>query len=808
MDRSFNRGLVIALALLALQFLLPVMQLSAQDSEKKPTDGKGSAEESSPSTKASLIDESLLVGMPLNGRSYTQLVTLDGGVSDPSSASASRGVTSANLTFSGSRSTSNSYLLDGTNIMDAQNRVPLSAAGVQLGSDSVFQVQVFSANYGPEYGRGNGGVLNSITRSGSNEFHGTFFEYLRNSKLDSRNFFDRGADPPPFKRNQFGFTLSGPVRKEKTYFMVSYEAMRDRLNQTQVDYYPDADARRGIITDASGHTIRTVPVNPRVQPYLDLMPLPNSYRVGEGFALDSSPQFLPTNENFLTLRLDHQLSSRDSMFARYTFDDANSDQAGDTYLFAIRTKSRRQFLTLVESHVFNPRLLSSVRFGFTRPVDSSDSISTIDIPRYLYFVADAPHFGQITIPGMSAFGPTNYMPSRNHAKTFQFSGDVLAQKGGHGLKLGLEVHRYDTLIFSSSSKNATWAFNSLDSFLEAGPQGTSLTVALPGSDNTKDYRQTLVGLYGQDEYKIRSNLQLSLGLRYEFTTLIHERLGRDSFLVYPVRYTQVQVGPLLKNNPSVRNFSPRIGLAWSPEGSRNTVVRADFGIYYDEILAYVFDLLTSGLPFFLAATRTNCDSSRTFPDAVLAATEVGTCADEAEAIRSLPFRPPLRAQNLDYQHMASPTVLRYNLTVQRKLSRDSNLQIGYVGARGNHLLRYFEANLFPVPALQPDGSLFFPPRAGPVNPAFQGGITLMSSDAQSFYNSLLVSADSRLNRALSLRTSYTYSKSVDDASSLSFQSGSQQFGLSRTLDRGLSDFDIRHRITTRSFYRLPSDTSP
>ncbi len=693
MDRSFNRELVIGLALLVLQLFLPIMQVMAQDTGKSATDGKGSAEESSPGAKPSLIDESLLVGMPLNGRSYTQLVTLDAGVSDPSSASASRGVTSANLTFSGSRSTSNSYLLDGTNIMDAQNRVPLSAAGVQLGSDSVFQVQVFSANYGPEYGRGNGGVLNSITRSGSNEFHGTFFEYLRNSKLDSRNFFDRGADPPPFKRNQFGFTLSGPVRKEKTYFMVSYEAMRDRLNQTQVDYYPDADARRGIITDASGHTIRTVPVNPRVKSYLDLMPLPNSYRVGGGFAQDSSPQFLPTNENFLTLRLDHQLSSRDSMFARYTFDDANSDQAGDTYAFAIRTKSRRQFLTLVESHVFNPRLLSSVRFGFTRPVDSSDAASTIDIPRSLYFVADAPHFGQITIPGMSAFGPTNYMPSRNHAKTLQFSGDVLAQKGGHGLKLGLEVHRYDTLIFSSSSKNATWAFNSLDSFLEAGPQGTSLTVALPGSDNTKDYRQTLVGLYGQDEYKIRSNLQLSLGLRYEFTTLIHERFGRDSFLVDPVRDTQVQVGPLLKSNPSLRNFSPRMGLAWSPEGSRNTVVRADFGIYYDEILAYVFDLLKSGLPFFRAATRTNFDSSRTFPDAVLAATEVGT---------------PLRAQNLDYQHMASPTVLRYNLTVQRKLSRDSNVQIGYVGARGNHLLRYFEANLFPVPALQPDGSLFFP----------------------------------------------------------------------------------------------------
>jgi hypothetical protein len=789
MHRLFGRQLVVISAFLALQLCLPVRQLRAQDAEPDGKDRKGSAVESSSSAQTSLIDQSLLVGMPLNGRSYTQLVTLDAGVADTSAASASRGATSASLTFSGSRSTSNTYLLDGTNIMDAQNRVPLSAAGVQLGSDSVFEVEVFSANYGPEYGRGNGGVLNSITRSGSNEFHGTFFEYLRNSKLDARNFFDLGADPPPFKRNQFGFMLSGPVRKGRTYFMGSYEAMRDRLSQTQRDFYPDAEARRGIITDAAGRVIRTVQVNPRVKPYLDMMHVPNSSRVGGGFAQDSSPQFLPTDENFYTVRLDQQASSRDSFFARYTFDEATSDQPGDTYAFALHTKTNRHFLTLVESHVFSPRLISSARFGFTRPVDSSVSVSTVDIPRSLYFVADAPQFGQITIPGMAPYGPVNYLPTHNGAKTFQFSGDLVAQREGHGLKLGAEVHRYNTLISSSSSKNASWVFNSLDSFLEGGPQGTYLTVALPGSDNTKDYRQTLVGLYGQDAYKIRSNLQLSLGLRYEFTTLIHDRLGRDSFLADPIRDTQVQVGPLLKNNPSVRNFSPRVGLAWSPDASRKTAVRADFGIYYDEILGYVFDILKSGLPFFRNVTRPNFDASRTFPDAVLAATEVGV---------------PLRASNLDYLHLTIPAVLRYNLTIQRQMWRDSNVQIGYVGARGNHLLRNYEANLFPLPAVQPDGSLFFAPGAGPVNPAFQGGITLMSSDAQSFYNSFLVSTDAHLNRYFSVRTSYTYSKSVDDASSLNFSAASQQFGLRRTTDRGLSDFDIRHRITTNFFYNVPS----
>src|SRR6059036_3926502 len=181
-------GWRIALRFLTSLLFLPAAELDAQEQEASGKNSKVGVEESAPAARPNLINESLLAGLPLNGRSYTQLVTLEAGVSDPSSASASRGVTGANLTFSGSRSSSNSYLLDGTNIMDAQNRVPLSAAGVQLGSDSVFQVQVFSANYGPEYGRGNGGVLNSITRSGSNEFHGTFFEYLRNSNSTHETF--------------------------------------------------------------------------------------------------------------------------------------------------------------------------------------------------------------------------------------------------------------------------------------------------------------------------------------------------------------------------------------------------------------------------------------------------------------------------------------------------------------------------------------------------------------------------------------------------------------------------------------------
>ena len=801
MDRLPGLGLRIAFVLLTLRLFLPLAELDAQEREPAAREDDSTAE-SAPSAKPNLIPESLLTGLPLNGRSYTQLVTLDAGVSDTSSASASRGVGGGSLTFSGARSASNNFLLDGTNIMDSQNRTPRSAAGVQLGSDAVFQVQVFSANYGAEYGRNNGGVMNSISRSGSDEFHGTFFEYFRNSKLDAPNYFDRDrlrpgfrSDPPPFKRNQYGFTLTGPVRKGKTYFMGSFEGLRDRLNETKIDNFVDAEARQGIITDDLGRPIRTVEVNPSVKPYLNVMPLPNSTRLGGGFAQNSSPQFLPTNENFFTVRLDHQLSERDSLFGRYTFDEATGRLAQDTFAFGRGIESRQQYLTLVGSHIFSPSVLASSRLGYTRPVDAQDSVSSIEIPRELFFVPDAPHFGQITIPGAASFGPISFMPAGSVTNSFQFSGDVLAQREGHGLKFGVEIHRYRWDIFSSSAQGGEWAFNSLDSFLEGGREGTTLTVALPGSSNKKAYRQTLVGLYGQDEVRIRPNLQLSLGLRYELTTLIRDRYGRDSFLADTVRDTEVTIGPVLKNNPSLRNFSPRLGLAWSPGGSGDTTVNAGFGIYYDHLMAFPFDILKSGLPFYRIAVRTNFNSSELFPEALRAATVEGL---------------PLQAQNLDYQGIESPAMLRYNLTLQQRLPRDSNLQVSYVGARGNHLLRNYEANLFPVPARQPGGTLFFPPYTGPfdasfqaLNPAFRGGINLMSSDAQSFYHSLLISADARPSQALSLRATYTYSKSVDDASSFNFR-GTQQYGLLRTLDRGLSDFDIRHRVTINFFYTLPS----
>ena len=754
---------------------------------------EGTDRESS-AINAGQISESQLVGLPLNGRSYSQLATLQAGVSDPFAGSASRGGGSGGITVAGGRSTSNVFLLDGTNIMNTENRVPRSAAGVQLGSDAVFRVQVFSSNYGAEYGRGSGGILNSISRSGTPEFHGTFFEFFRNSKLDARNFFDPGPEPTPFKRNQYGFTLTGPLVKDRTFFMGSFEGLRDRLTETNIDFFPDELARQGMITNATGEVVQIVPVDPNVPPYLALYPLPNSVRVGGGIGVSASPQFLPTDANFFTIRLDHQVSERDSLFAHYTFDDATSQNSDITFLFTTLNNSLQQYLTLMESHIFSPRVLGSFRFGYTRSVEAAESLSAVEIPRSLFFVPEAPQFGKINVPGLSPFGPFPIPPSANLMNTFQFAGDVLVQMGAHALKWGTEVHRYRWDVFSSWDKGAQWSFNSLQSFLQGGPAGTNMEVTLPGSDNRQNYRQTLVGFYVQDAYALSSRLQLNLGLRYEFATLIHDKFAKSVFLLDPVQDSEVQIGPLLGNNPSLRNLSPRLGISWSPGSSGNTMLSGGFGIHYDQLLHYVMGLRKSTLPFFNIAVRTNFDSSPAtgrnrlgeragFPDAVATAAGI-----------------PLQFQGLDYLHTTTPMVLRYNFALQHQLPGGWRARASYVGARGNHLLRMYEANLFPVPITRADGSLFFPRDADPVNPAF-GAINLVSSDAQSFYNSLRLSANRRLSKGISLQASYTFSKSIDDASSQFFDvAGSSQYGLIRTLDRGLSDFNVRHRLVINYFY--------
>ncbi|MGH9783966.1 MAG: TonB-dependent receptor domain-containing protein, partial [Terriglobia bacterium] len=575
--------------------------------------------------------------------------------------------------------------------------------------------------------------------------------------------------------------------------------------ETNVNFFPDALSRQGILTNCDGSEIQRIEVRAEIRPYLDLYPLPDSGCRGGGIGEKAGPQFQPTNENFLTGRLDHKISDRDSLFVRYTFDDATSRSGENNFLWSRLSESRQQYATLVASHIFDLRRLIAFRLGYTRPTENSDDVELLEIPRSLYFVSDAPHFGQISIPSMTPLGSFPGQPSVNVTNTFQFSADAIAQSGPHSFRLGAEVHRYRWDSDSNFMRSGRWAFNSFESFLQGGPQGTNLQVALPGGNNGRKFRQTLMGMYLQDQYSVTPRLQLSLGLRYEFATVVREKDGEEIFLPDPLHDSAIQIGQMLQRNPSLWSLAPRLGWRWAPFSGRSTVLQGGIGLYYDQIIGYTVVGRKNTQPFWNTVTNPNFDATTTFPNAVAGAAAPGAL--------------PPHAHIMDYFNMKTPRVLRYNFSIEQPLSDQWDLQASYVGARGTHLFRRYEFNMFPAPVSLADGSLFFPdncterlrlglqpssncrPGAGPLNPAF-GTVALLASDANSFYNSMQLSLNGRLGRGVSLQARYTYSKSVDDDSNAPGDTNSQ-YGWNRTLERALSDFDIRHRWAMNYFWNPP-----
>ena len=425
----------------------------------------------------------------------------------------------------------------------------------------------------------------------------------------------------------------------------------------------------------------------------------------------------------------------------------------------------------------------------------------------MFFVPDSPQFGLINVPGLDSFGPSNTLPSANVMNSFQVADEVIYSRGAHAWKFGAQTERFQWNVFDSTYMGAQWSFNSLEGFLRAGPsKDNTLRFALPGSTAERAYRQTLLALYAQDDYKARPNLTLNLGLRYEFLTMIHDAHGRDVFLQDELRDTAPHVGRLMSRNPAVLNFAPRVGLSWAPwQNPSKLVVRAAAGIYYDPIIEYGVDTKRNTIPFYKLAVLPNISFSGTFPRAL------DTVAGEGGVVNQVRI--------LDYNDPKTPVVYRYNFSLQHEFLPGLTVEANYVGYRANHLLRNYEANLFPFPEKQPDGSLFFPPQcdklpatapasdfarcrayAGPMNPAFSV-MEKTSSDAQAFYNSVVISASRRPWKGLSIGGNYTFSKGVDDNSAISrFE---PNYALQRTLNRGLHRLFGRHRLSMNYFYNLP-----
>ena len=741
-------------------------------------------------TFGQLVSRSQIANLPLNGRDFSQLILLQPVVvqarSDQGDVLTGKG---PKVSVHGARTSQNAYMLDGTDILDALGRSASSAQGLVSGIESVQEFTVLTNTYGAEYGRAAGGVFNIATRSGTNQLHGSLFEYLRNSALDARNFFDAGK--PPFRRNQFGGSAGGPMVRNKAFFFGAYEGFRERLSLTELEFVPSLAARRGAFLPA-GQTVQ-----PAVEPYLALIPRPTIDDPGEKATYTG--QFRqPSNLDTYNARADWHYSQRGSAFVRYTQNDS-----GITFLnpetfsgFPNRGENNQKFLSAGHTQVASPSVVNSFTFALNRTTPNEAPSPVNPFPE-LAFAPGEQIVGTINISGFKRFGSDRNTPRTFFQDTYQFMDHVSVVRGPHWLKMGANAQHFRIFGNSASRNRGEFTIDTFSDFLR-GRSRDFVGLDPKENDTIRNHRQWLAGFYLQDDWKVHPRLTLNLGLRYEFITVPTERDGKITNVRTPTDPAPTVGGPLFRN-PSKKNFAPRFGFAYSPGakdgplarltgGPGKTSIRGGFGIYYEPLLYATYGNMTfKHSPYFKQIRIAGAP----FPNvAPLLASGVGQIDT---------FAIDFNAQ--------STYVMQFNLNVQREIASRVLVTAGYVGSRGIHLWR--EADFNNAIPLTPDGTRF--PTAGTPrrrNPNFSN-IRFKVPDAQSFYNAFQLAAHTRLRSGLHTQVSYTFAKSVDDGSS---SLGRTEFanGQARTVDpynkklnRGLSDFDARQSLSANFSYDLP-----
>lgn len=760
-----------------------------------------------------MVAEQQVRDLPLNGRSYDELMALDPGIVNfTSEKTGGIGISNSSVgnmfSVAGNRPQQNLFLLNGIEYTGAaeNNMQPGGTSEELLGVDAVREFNVLRDTYDAEYGKHPGAQVSIVTQSGTNNWHGSLFEFLRNNALDARNFFDRGNSAPPFRRNQFGAAAGGPIRKNKLFLFVNYEGFRQALHQTSAAFVPDGASRAAAV--------------PSVQPLLNLWPVaasgsPDFSGIAEVF---SSP-LQDIREDFGTVRLDRVFSEKDSAYAVYTVDDSASLAATPLDPFSTDKESlREQVLSLQETHVFSSALLNTARLGFSRAGYFYSGEPTPGTPAagVAAFIAGDP-VGAVVVGGSAAANPqaqiglagsnigSNLRVARN---LFTLSDKVSWTRGRHQLKLGVWIQPFQSNEELALSQFGQMTFSGLQNFLKG--IGSLLYDATP---EPLGWRSFFGAWYVEDAIHFSPRLMLSLGFRAESSSGWNEAYGRASDYVFNsgIIATQPQVGnSLFTINRAKFLPEPRVAIAWSPFG-RTTVIRAGFGMYDDlqDALGYRAD---QNAPFN--------------PTYVLPA---GPIANFGLPIQ--PGAPPASNVLLTpggiQPDMYTPTVVEYSLTVERQISTNASLSVGYVGSHGYHELIGVDANE-PIPVIcpaapcpaafpvgfgamtgtpVPAGTYFIPTGARKANPALANTWTWFS-EGTSAYNALQADFNYRFRGGFSLRAAYTWSKDLDDGDSLNATAAANAPGLVANplnvrADWGLATYDVRNLGVITESYTLP-----
>jgi len=751
---------------------------------------------------AGLVSGKQVKDLPLNGRSYDQLVTLNPGIVNYTSER-SGGVGSSNssvgnmFAISGRRPQENLFLLNGVEYTGASviNNTPGGASGQLLGVDAVREFNVVMDTYGAQYGKRPGGQVSIVTASGTNDLHGTLYEFLRNSDLDARNFFDQGSIPQ-FQRNSFGGTLGGPIMKNKLFVFGNYEGFRQHLGVSAVTLVPDNNARNGLVGGTN------VGVAPAVQPLLALWPVQNGPDLGSGIGEAFSHPLQTIREDFGTTRVDYNPSPSDTLFGVYTIDDSFSNTPTANPLSLVVEGLREQVVSLQEQHVFSPNLLNTARVGFSRASYFFTGETPVDLPGW---VAGAP-IGAVVIGGGTALNAASQLTaaganagSNLHAvrNLFTYDDHVGIFHGMHQIQAGVWVQRIQANDLLAQNQYGQASFGSLTSFL----QGAISTFTVVPSPTPLGWRSFEVAGFVEDEMKLRRNLNLTVGLRFESTNGWNEVHGRASNYAFDTDGV-IQTNPLIGNSVFTKNRArflpePRVGLAWDPLGKNKTVIHAGFGIYR-ALLDNLDYRLDQTAPF------NTTESLKNVPVAGL------------QIIPGAPLPAGAKVSPSGSQtDLYTPTVITWTFKIEQQIAPDTSLTLGYVGSHGYHELLSVDANepfltvcpAAPCPSSLAAGTVYYPAGAPLANPNL-ANTTTWFSEGLSSYNALQIDLNRRFSHGIQIRGAYTFSKSLDDGTALNSSVGANapgfvMFPLNPKLDWGPSTSDARHIVAINASYELP-----
>ncbi|HUY14334.1 MAG TPA: TonB-dependent receptor [Terriglobia bacterium] len=769
------------------------------------------------STLGGLDNGATIRQLPLNGRSWTDLVTLQPGVTSlngeqPTAASRNRYGRGFGTEFSisGARPQQNNYRLDGVSIEDPSNGGPGSILGGNLGVDAISQFSVLTGNFSAAYGRASGGIINAITKSGTNEFHGDAYEFLRNSALDAANFFD--IKKPPFRRNQFGASVGGPIKKDKTFFFADYEGLHQLLDLTQNSFVPSLNARNGILSTGN------VTVNPQATRFLNAFyPLPNTPTTGGvGSAIFALPQ--ASTENFFTARLDQTLSEKTTLHGTYVFDqttqvvpDEFDNKTTDTY-------SRRQYFVLGSTHSFSPRLVNDVRIGVIRDYIGGPLKASAVNP----LTADA-SFGSvpgesapiIIIPGLTAFsgGLSAAAPQIDPWTDWQAYDDAFYAKGIHAIKFGASVEHIQWNRLEEVRPGGQWGFASLSSFLTNQPLGFQADTL--GSISPREIRQTIFGAYLEDDMRLRPNLTVNLGVRYEPATVVSEARGEVATLLTDTANTLHLGNPMYHNN-TLGNVEPRIGFAWDPFKTGKTSIRGGFGIY-DQLPTpqYFSNPVSSSPPFYQSINVVPGPNPAVniapgdFPANAFSKGVPGSLASDRVAMVQ--------------QNPSASYVMQYNFNIERELTPSLALTVGYVGSHAVNGINEIDDGNVVLPIASPQGYLWpcepFSPITGcggigsgqRFNPSI-GREPFILWRNSAVYNSLQVQVTKKMAHGLQVQGSFAWQKVIDTSSGANaadqFLNGiSSEFIFNPSILRGPADYNTPRVLSINYLWQVPTPKS-